>query len=108
MRAGVVGGEEEEEHHGEAAEAGPADEDSGDEADCDEEFGDGDYGSEEDGVGEDDVFEEWLHEGIAGVVDELADVGGHAAPDEPGAGEFVFGKDEKEQAYGYAQEGQRF
>ena len=50
-------------------------------------------------------FEERLHEGVTAVFDEVADVAGHAVLDELGAGEFVLGEDEEEEANGDAQEG---
>ena len=106
--AGIVGGEEEEQHHNQAAEACPTNEDAGDQADGYEQFGDCDEGSEENCMRENYAFEERLHEWVAALFDEVADVVGHATPDEFRAGEFVLGEDEKQKADRDAQEGQGF
>jgi len=50
---GIVRREEEKNHHGQTAEAGPSHEDAGDETQCYEQFGDADEGAKEDGVRED-------------------------------------------------------
>ena len=47
---------------------------------------------------EDESLKKWSHEGVAALVDEVADVAGHPAPDELRAGQFVLGKDEEDQA----------
>ena len=109
LGTGIVGGEEEEEHHGEAAEASPADHDAGEETDGDEQLGEADDGGEDDGMGEDQVSQKRLHEGVGALIEEAADVRGHAAtPDKAGAGEFVLGEDEEDEADGDAQEGECF
>ena len=46
---------------------------------------------------EDEFLKKGAHEGVAALVDEVADVGGHASPDELRAGQFVLGKDKKEE-----------
>lgn len=106
--AGIVRSEEEEQHHGETAEACPADQDSCEQAQCNQQFGDGDDGGAEDGVGEDEAFEQGADEGVGALVEELTEVLGQSSPDEFGVDQFVLGKDEEEKADGDAEEGEGF